>query len=179
MGQPKQLLTFRNISLLQNVIIESKKITGAVVAVVTGAWQTQVENEAAGQDVLVFHNPEWESGMASSIRTGLGGLCKKYPELDAVILAVCDQPFLKEPNLTSLIREYILSDKGMVASSYNDTLGTPVLFSSHYFPALMELQGQEGAKKIILSHADDSSSVDFPGGETDIDTREDYDILFS
>jgi len=179
LGQPKQLLIFRNISLLQNVILESRKVTGTAVAIVTGAWQTQVENDAAGQDVLIVHNAEWESGMASSIKTGVEGLCKMYPELDAVILTVCDQPFLTAANLTSLIREYIASDKGIVASSYNGTLGTPVLFSRHYFQVLMELQGQEGAKKIILSHPDDSSSVDFPEGETDIDTMEDYGILFS
>ncbi len=179
LGQPKQLLIFRNSSLLQNVVMEAEKVANAVVAVVTGAWQAQVENDVAGKDVLLFHNAAWESGMATSIKTGIDGLNKLYPELDAVILTVCDQPFLTGANFSALIREYLLSDKGIVASSYNDTVGSPVLFSREYFPELMQLDGQEGAKKLIYAHGNDSASVPFPEGQTDIDTMQDYEILFS
>ncbi len=164
---------------MQNAVNESKKIPGAVVGVVTGAWQNIVENELAGSDTHIFFNRDWETGMASSIKTGLNGLCKLYPAPGAVIIVVCDQPFLTDAILSSLIQAHINSGKGIVASSYDNTVGTPVLFSDQYFPMLLNLQGQEGAKKIILHHPDDCASVDFPEGSIDIDTSEDYDRLLS
>ncbi|MES1181982.1 MAG: nucleotidyltransferase family protein [Flavobacterium sp.] len=179
LGEPKQLLTYRNISLLQNAVDQSMKIQKAAVGVVTGAWKTVVEKELAGKDIHVFHNNEWETGMASSIKNGVHGLCKLFPSLNAILILVCDQPFLTYTVLNNLIHEYLNSGKGIVASSYNNTLGTPVLFSNRYFPALLDLQGQEGAKKIILQHVADSASIDFPEGGIDIDTSEDYDRLIS
>ena len=174
LGRPKQLLPYHNRSLLQNAVEQSLLVPECMVMVVTGASREIVESELNTDHILVQHNAEWQTGMASSIKTGVSELLILYPSLDALLITVCDQPFLNAEILTSLITVYSRAKKDIVASAYNNTIGTPVLFSQKYFQQLQKLEGQEGAKKIIIQHPEDTTSVQFPLGEIDIDTADDY-----
>jgi len=174
LGRPKQLLPYLNKSLLCNAVEQSLLVPESMVLVVTGASKEIVESELPSDKILVQHNANWQTGMASSIKTGVSELLMRYPALDALLITVCDQPFLNTEIMTSLIEEFTTSTKNIVASAYNDTLGTPVLFSKKYFNTLQQLEGQEGAKKIIMKDAEDVASVSFPAGGIDIDTHEDY-----
>ena len=177
LGKPKQLLHYGNTTLLKNAVDESLKVPDAVVAVVTGAFNDLVEKELADRPVCIYHNSDWFSGMASSIRTGIRELTGYYPALEAIIIAVCDQPFFNAVVLNGLVKEFEISYKGIVASSYGETTGTPALFSKNYFGELMQLEDHQGAKKLIIAYPEDTASVSFPGGETDIDTEADYRAL--
>jgi molybdenum cofactor cytidylyltransferase len=177
LGEPKQLLSYQNSSLIRNVVEQSLAIPETIVMVVTGASAELVEHELADKKILVARNAEWSTGMASSIKTAVTQILRLYPSLDALLITVCDQPFLKSNTLNVLIAEYNKTGKNIIASAYNNTVGTPVLFSKKYFTDLQKLQGQEGAKKIILNHPEDVSSISFPSGEIDIDTRDDYNKL--
>ena len=179
LGRPKQLLPYHNRSLLRNAVEQSLLIRESVVLVVTGASREIVESELNNDHILVRYNAGWETGMASSIKTGVSELLVLYPSLDALLITVCDQPFLNAGIMTSLIDEHIATNKNIIASAYNDTIGTPALFSKKYFNALQELAGQEGAKKIIMKHVEDTASVNFPAGGIDIDTDEDYHNLLN
>jgi len=79
--------------------------------------------------------------------------------------------------LDELIETKQKSGKPIVASSYAETLGPPVIFSSKYFPDLMQLEGDSGARKIITQHPDEVASISFPEGNIDIDTQADYEAL--
>lgn len=179
LGRPKQLLPYHNRSLLQNAVEQSLLVPESIVLVVTGASREIVESELNNDQILVRHNAGWETGMASSIKTGVSELLLLYPSLDAVLLTVCDQPFLNAEIMNSLIAEYTSTNKPIIASAYNDTIGTPALFSKKYFTALQKLEGQEGAKKIIMKYIEDTASVHFPAGGIDIDTDEDYRNLLN
>jgi molybdenum cofactor cytidylyltransferase len=96
---------------------------------------------------------------------------------DQVILAVCDQPFLTAGHLRELVRSAETSGKGIVASRYDGIPGTPVLFKSNYFPDLLNLQGDYGAKKLFPVFAGDMATVPFALGSIDIDTPGDYERL--
>jgi molybdenum cofactor cytidylyltransferase len=111
--------------------------------------------------------------MASGIVAGLSNLLLLRPDADAVIIAVCDQPFISSGLLLELAGEFETSGKGIVASTYADSMGTPVLFGSCYFEQLLSLSGSEGAKKLLLQHQGDLARVNFPAGHIDIDTSED------
>jgi molybdenum cofactor cytidylyltransferase len=179
LGKPKQLLPYQNNSLLRNAVEQSLLVPQSIVLIVTGASKEIVEGELNSEQILVRYNADWQTGMASSIKTGVAELLLQYPSLDALLIAVCDQPFLNAGIMSSLIAEYNRTHKNIVASAYNDTLGTPVLFSKKYFTHLQELAEQEGAKKIIINHAEDTTSVHFPEGGIDIDTDEDYSNLLN
>ena len=179
LGQPKQLLQYKDATLLQHIISEASAIQDTIMVVVTGANPEEIENEIDSSKVKIAFNKDWESGMSSSIRTGLNELLKIHPEIQKCIFAVCDQPFVSHSIFESLITEYHATGKGIVASSYAQTVGTPVLFDKKYFDELLNLEGQEGAKKVITRFLDNTASIPFEKGYIDIDTEEDYNKLIS
>jgi len=179
LGQPKQLLSYQDKSLLENTIEAAKVAANSIVVVILGGNYQPVAEHIENTGVRTSYNKDWEEGISSSIRTGLSALTQEYDDLDAVVLAVCDQPFMTAGLLQSLISTANNSDKGIVASSYANTLGTPVLFTAKHFGDLMALKGQDGAKMLLSKYQDEVVSVPFENGEIDIDTPEDYNRLIS
>ncbi|MCS3795615.1 NTP transferase domain-containing protein [Niastella sp. OAS944] len=178
LGRPKQLLPWQGKTLLQHAVETALTITTQPV-VVTGCNADQL---AAGIDhtqVHVVFNPEWEQGIASSIRCGLQALLNRTPSPDQVIFMVCDQPYVSPGLLLDLINERQKSHKSIIASSYAGTLGIPALFSATHFAQLLDLQGDTGARKIIQGAPEEVASVPFKGGELDIDTEMEYNRLIS
>ena len=176
LGRPKQLLPWQGVTLLQHAVQTALTVTTQPV-VVTGA---NGEHLAAaldpGQVKLVF-NPNWQQGIASSIRCGLQALLNRTPEPDQVIFMVCDQPFVTAGLLLDLINEQQKSRKPIVASAYADTLGIPALFDKSFFSQLLDLQGDTGARRIIQQNSGDVATVVFEEGLYDIDTVVDYEDL--
>lgn len=179
LGQPKQLLRYKDTTFLEYIIGEASVIKEAAVIVVTGANHELIEKEIDASKIKIAFNPDWELGMSSSINTGLNKALQLFPEIEKCILAVCDQPFVSHSIFENLITEYHKTKKGIVASSYAETVGTPVLFAKEYFDELLRLKGQEGAKKIINRFLEDTASIPFEKGNIDIDTEEDYNKLIS
>lgn len=99
--------------------------------------------------------------------------------MENCILCVCDQPYISAILLQQLLDKKKTSGKKIIACSYAETLGTPVLFNKKYFSALMNLQGDEGAKKLLSVYSDDVAPISFEKGEFDIDTKKDYEKLLS
>lgn len=177
LGQPKQLLTYKNTTLLKNTINEASLIPNAVIIVVTGSNHELIKEQIESEEIKISFNPDWEMGMSSSIAKGLSDLLLEYPQIEKCIFAVCDQPFVSTAIFENLIDQYNKTKKGIAASAYAKTLGTPVLLDKKYFKELLELKGQEGAKKIINKFLDDTVAVPFEKGNIDIDTMEDYNNL--
>ncbi|KQO20691.1 molybdopterin-guanine dinucleotide biosynthesis protein MobA [Flavobacterium sp. Leaf82] len=179
LGRPKQLLAYKNTTLLQNTIKEASSVENTFVIVVTGSNHDLIKTDLDSSKIKVTYNSNWESGMSSSINKGLSELLLLYPDCESCIFAVCDQPYVISKIFEDLIAEYQKTNKGIIASSYAETLGTPVLFDKKYFSNLLKLEGQEGAKKIINRFLDDAVSIPFEKGNIDIDTPEDYsDLIF-
>jgi molybdenum cofactor cytidylyltransferase len=179
LGRPKQLLSFKETTLLQHIIREAAAVHEVAVIVVTGANHEVIEKEIDSSKVKISFNPDWELGMSSSISAGLKRLTEAHPEIEKCIFTVCDQPFVSRSVFENLIAESFKTQKGIAASSYAETLGTPVLFDKRYFDELLNLKGQEGAKKIITKFLADTASVSFDKGNIDIDTEEDYTKFLS
>lgn len=177
LGKPKQTLVFKGKSLIQHAIESGIQAHCKPIVVVTGAYASQVVPETQRYAVHVVYNAAWEEGMASGIRCGVGALMKEAPQATGVILMVCDQPFADAILLMQLIQKKQETGKPVIASIYNHTLGVPALFSLHLFPDLLALQGQEGARKLLITHAHSVATVAFPLGGIDIDTLSDYEQL--
>jgi molybdenum cofactor cytidylyltransferase len=179
LGQPKQLLPYKNTTLLDNIITQASLVHNSVVMVVTGSNHELILSEKQSDQTLLYFNPDWESGMSTSIHTGITKLQEFFPEIEKCIFAVCDQPHVSSIVFENLIKAFYNEKKGIAASAYADTLGTPVLFDKKYFSRLQELKGQEGAKKIINAFLDDTAAVPFEKGNIDIDTPQDYHNLLN
>jgi len=179
MGQPKQLLAYRGKALIEYILQIALSSICKQIAVVLGANADQILPYVQQQDVLIVQNKDWKEGMASSIRCGLSALTNQFPSLAGAIFMVCDQPFVSVSLINDLVDKKKSTGKSIIACTYKETMGTPALFSSMHFPELMQLQGQDGAKKILWQHAGELETISFPMGYIDIDTMQDYQNLGS
>src|SRR6478735_8540378 len=176
-GSIKQLLHFNNKTLLQHAVDEALNACAVPVIVVTGANADVVSNELDKEKLLIVFNDKWEEGMASGIAAGLVAAINYNNDLENVIIAVCDQPFISSTLFKELYQTRQQGIQHIAASAYAGTVGTPALFTQKYFDALLSLKGDEGAKKIVTANADDVATIDFPQGAIDIDTQQDYKAL--
>lgn len=177
LGTPKQQVRFQQESLLQRIIHTAQQTTARPVVVVLGAFADTILPDLQNTDAAVVINPNWESGMGSSIQTGLRELIRIDDNISDVLILLCDQPFITSTLLQALISTHHRQNKGITACTYGPITGSPALFSSKYFPALLALAEPEGARKIIRQHQDDMTTVPFPEGIIDIDTPEDLEKL--
>ncbi|QJD97238.1 nucleotidyltransferase family protein [Mucilaginibacter robiniae] len=177
MGQPKQKLVYQQQTLLQRAVAAALASNGLPVIVVLGANYEAVQPDIAEQPVQIIHNADWEQGMASSIQSGLRYLQEKCNQIDSILLMLCDQPFVDSALLNQLINQQMVNEASIVACAYQNTLGAPVLFSKAYFPELLALQWQEGAKKLLMKYRDQVKAFPFPKGSVDVDTPDDYQDL--
>lgn len=176
LGSAKQLLVFEGQSLIKRAALIALEVSNKLI-VVTGAQQEKIRIELASLDLLICFNEDYEEGIASSIRVGLAAIKQYFPGVEGVLFIVCDQPYISPALLQRLMQKASEAGKPIVACSYNNTLGIPVLFQKNYFPLLLQLKGDHGGKKIIENHLDDVAVIDFPEGGIDIDTIEDYERL--
>ena len=177
MGTPKQLLAYRGCTLIRHIIEVAIASYCQPIAVVLGAHAERIKHEISHLPVQIVENQQWEEGMSTSIRVGLEALLAMNPNLDAVAIALCDQPFVSSPTLERIVEAYRLTGKPIIASEYSGTLGVPALFNRTLFSELMTLKSTEGAKKLIKKHIHEVFSVPFPEGAIDIDTPKDYEQL--
>lgn len=182
MGEPKQLLRFEGETLLKRAVRTALGSGCRPVIVVLGSNADALQEEIEETGALASFNRAWAEGMSSSIRCGLQALDEAAPEKrGAVILMLCDQPFVTSGHLRLMVDAYQSSGAALVASVYDEgegrTLGVPALFSRALFPELMELRGAEGAKRIIARHAAKAAIIEAPGAAFDVDTPDDYRAL--
>lgn len=177
LGQPKQLLPYKNKTLLLYSLEEALASNAQPVVVVLGAKADVLQNEISKHQVHIVINEQWQEGMASSIRRGINELNEFNPAIEGVILTVCDQPFMTTSLLNTLITAHQKTGKGIVACTYDNTFGPPVFFHHSLFAELLGLKGDLGARKIVQANIDNVEGIDFPEGVFDIDTVKDYEGL--
>jgi molybdenum cofactor cytidylyltransferase len=132
-----------------------------------------MKRELEGLPVSIVENTEWQSGMSSSLRAGLGEVVGD----DVVLIMLCDQPFVTAEVLDNLIETHRKTGMPIVASDYGGMRGVPALFSKELFPELAALNADEGARRIIARHPEMVATVEFAGGLVDVDTSEDLNRL--
>lgn len=179
MGTPKQLLSYREHSLLHHVVKTALASICRPIVIVLGAHTEQIRPEVNQLPVQVVENPHWAEGMSASIQAGIQALTTMPNPVEAAVLALCDQPFVSAQTINQLVEVYRATAQPIVASEYAGTLGVPALFSHSLFPELTVLKGGEGAKQVINKHVHEVVSVPFSEGAIDIDTPKDYEQLQS
>lgn len=174
-GKPKQLLEFRGKTLLRHSADTAVEAKFDAAVVVLGANYDKFQSEIQNLPVQTVINEIWQTGMSSSVKTGLNALSAK--KLDAVIIMLCDQPLITAKILQNLANLFIQTGKLVIACEYAETTGVPALFSSEIFDELMNLKRDEGAKKIIKKYQNDAVLILTPEAAFDVDTIEDYEKI--
>lgn len=174
MGQPKQMLDIHGEKLLIKTIRTVMDAGIPKIFVVLGAEEETHRDLIKNLPVEIIHHTDWQRGMGSSLKVGVRQLIAEEPSTEMVLVSVCDQPLLSSQHLQVMITRYKETGKAIIASAYAGAPGVPALFHHSFFNKLIHIADDQGAKKIMLENAGDTSLVPFPGGEVDLDTMEDY-----
>ena len=116
MGEPKQLMMFKNKTLLQHIIGEAKNANLDPVICVTGYQSDLISKSISAMGVSIVYNEQWPEGMGSGISAGIKQLL--LSDVDSVILAVSDQPHVSSDLFGKMQALKDQSGKRIVACSY-------------------------------------------------------------
>ncbi len=178
LGQPKQLAFIAGETLLARTVRVVRESRAEPVIVVLGAHQASIVSEIDLGRVQVVTNPDWEQGIASSIHAGIQAVQQSCAKAAAVLLLVCDQPRLSAGHLQRLIGAHLeAAEPTIVASRYGGIAGIPAIFPVSQFGKLLMLRGDAGARYILRKPDCPMVAMDFEGGEVDIDTPEDLEMV--
>ncbi len=142
------------------------------VVVVTGHARGEVMAALAGLDVREAPNPDFSSGIASSLRTGVAATAD---QADGVLVLLGDMPRVSAAAARKLIDAFSADPSlDAVAPLVGGRRGNPVLLSRRLFDAAMKLEGDEGARKLLMRPGLRVAEIaaDDDGVALDIDTPE-------
>jgi molybdenum cofactor cytidylyltransferase len=174
MGTPKQRLTIHGQTLLKRAARAGIEAGCYPVIVVLGASADELKHDLADLAVQIAINPDWQSGMGTSIRSGMRSLNAIAPNCNGVILALCDQPHVTSATFRQLIDTQRKTHSAICAASYAGTVGSPALFEAALFAELLQLADDESGRTVIRRHPSQVMAVPLPEAEADIDTPADY-----
>lgn len=177
MGTPKQLLFYRGTSLIRHAATVAITSQCNPIIVVLGANSDRILPELNNLPVHICQNPDWKTGMSSSICLGIKTLMTIQSDIAAVIVALADQPLITATVYNQLIERYLKTKQKAVASIYADTIGVPALFDRLLFPELLQTKHQGGAKQLLNKYSNRAFNLNVPEAAMDIDTPTDYQQL--
>lgn len=175
MGKMKQLLPYKSTTLLEWVIQQAQKSIVKNVFCVLGANKDTIEKQLTSNTIKIIYNPNYESGLSTSIVTGIDFLQKH--NFDNALIMLADQPHVTSEYLNSLIEVSKKNPSKIITSNYQGSVGVPAIFPKKYFNDLLNLEGDKGAKNFLLQHNDNVIKVNSHQNLLDIDTPEDYQHL--
>jgi molybdenum cofactor cytidylyltransferase len=171
--QNKLLLEVGGRPVLTRVLAAFANAPVAEVVVVTGADHDRVaalvEEEESARPV---HNPDFELGMASSIRRGVQAATEHAA---GVVVCPGDLPFLSSDVVQSLCDVFVAQDPSRVVRPiYEERPGHPVIFDASFRGALVSIRGDQGARGVVRRNEDALTRVpvEDDGVCVDVDTPE-------
>jgi len=166
-GMPKALVEYEGSLLVERAVRTARAVCDPVL-VVLGAQAVDVWRRADLDGATVLANKDWETGMASSLRTGLDGLRGWPGHVDAALVTLVDMPGMT-PEALGRLAEHASPD-ALATASYDGVRAHPVLLGREHWAGVIEtLAGDEGARGYLAAH--EVTEVDCTGlaDPTDLD----------
>jgi nicotine blue oxidoreductase len=181
LGQPKATVELHGMTLADRGVALLRDGGADPVLVVTGAAPVTITGARA------VHNPDWASGMGSSLAAGLrallavpgpsrdGDSLDGDSEIAAAVIALADQPLIGAAAVRRLIVAYERG-AGVAVAGYGGKPRNPVLIARAHWPAVLEMAaGDTGARPFLRAHPELVTVVECgdTGSPEDIDTPAD------
>jgi molybdenum cofactor cytidylyltransferase len=171
MGGPNKLLAELGGKTLVRIVTEQALASKAQgVIVVTGHQSGEVRKALRGLQVTFVHNPDFADGLASSVKTGIAAV---PAGADGAVICLGDMPLISADLIDRLIEAFAPDRGNLIVVPVSDgRRGNPVLWSRRFFNELMTLDGDIGARHLIVRHSEAVAevSVEGRGAFLDIDT---------
>jgi len=186
MGQPKMLLPWGKVSVLEHVISVFARAGIEDILVITGAIREQVEEAvvkyAQHYPVRSVHNENYAQGeMLSSLQCGLRALdhslrstVERPPA--AALVGLGDQPQVQERIVRSVCKAFLKTERPLVVPSFKMRRGHPWLVAHSLWAELLDINPPQSPRDFLNAHSNDIHYVDtdIPSILADLDTPEDY-----
>ena len=158
-GMPKALVEFEGSLLVERAVRTATAVCDPVL-VVLGAQAVDVWRTADLGGATVLANKDWETGMASSLRTGLDGLRGWPGRVDAALLLLVDTPGMT-PEALARVAEHASPD-ALAVATYGGVRSHPVLLGrDHWAGVIGTATGDEGARRYLAEHG--ATEIDCTG----------------
>jgi molybdenum cofactor cytidylyltransferase len=173
MGAANKLLAdIGGVAMVRRVVEAALASRAGPVLAVTGHQAADVAAALSGLDVTLVPNPDYATGLASSLKAGLRAV---PAECAGALVMLGDMPRIAPEHIDTLIAEFGAGNGApIVVPVHEGGQGNPVLWPARLFPELLRLDGDAGARRLIAAHAGDVREVDLSTDAilADVDTPE-------
>ncbi|MCE5274385.1 MAG: nucleotidyltransferase family protein [Deltaproteobacteria bacterium] len=178
-GMTKQLLEFRQTTLLGQVVTNARRSLLDEIIVVLGHDAAVIQRRIDFEGVRVVVNRDYLQGQSTSLKTGLSHVSSRS---NAAMFLLGDQPLVDESFIDTLIRAFEESSQPLVMPVFGGRRGNPVIIGRDLFGELAAgVQGDVGARVLFKRHVDSTHEVEVDSRciHVDVDTLEDYRNLLA
>ncbi|WP_089305992.1 nucleotidyltransferase family protein [Geodermatophilus pulveris] len=149
-GMPKALVEYGGSLLVERAVRTARAVCDPVL-VVLGARAVDVWRTADLDGATVLANRDWETGMASSLRTGLDGVRGWPGRVGAALVTLVDMPGMT-PEALAAVAAHAAPD-ALAIATYDGVRGHPVLIGrDHWAGVVATATGDEGARRYLATH---------------------------
>jgi molybdenum cofactor cytidylyltransferase len=143
-GKIKQLLTYKNTSLLKDTVMKALNISDNVF-VILGHKKDECEKELEGLNVNIIYNENYKQGMGTSLSFAI----KNTINFNHTMIMLCDQPFIPLSHYQTLKDN--INKTTIIATQYGDNKSSkvPAIFPKKFYEKLEQLDADFGAKEIL------------------------------
>ena len=176
--RPKCLLELGGVPLIRRQLIALSGAGVDEVVGVLGHYAERIEEVVKEFPVTLVRNPDPDAGQISSLRLGMQGLSHK---LDAVLVALADQPLINSQDINDLIGAYKKRPAGtqVVQPTVDGLPGNPVMFSNEVREQILVGDARIGCRQWQAANPEQVHPWSSTNSRyrTDVDTPEDIEAL--
>ena len=172
MGSNKLLAPVRGKPMVRHAVETALASAASPVIVVTGNGGAEVRHALAPYSPLFVDNPDFSKGLSTSLKSGLSAVPN---DCDGALILLGDMPDVSTGLLDKLIAAFDPSeDRAVCVATRHGRRGNPVLWARRFFPEILALEGDIGARHLIAQYGELVCEVEAAddGPLTDIDTPE-------
>jgi molybdenum cofactor cytidylyltransferase len=135
--------------MVRRVVETALASTARPVLAVTGHQADAVAAALAGCDATCVPNPDYATGLASSLKAGIRAVPE---ECDGALILLGDMPRIAPGHIETLIAAFAAAPDAIVVPAHEGRQGNPVIWPRHTFAELLQLEGDAGARRLIAAH---------------------------
>lgn len=170
-GSPKQLALWQGKTFIEQIVDTALASQASPVVVVLGAKAERCRQQLGTRSIQIAVNDCWAKGQSTSMKVGLSILSDT---VDAALFLLVDQPLITADIINILIERYQQNQASLVWPEFEGQRGNPVLFDRALFPEMQQVEGDIGARPVLMRWRDQAErvSVDERGVLQDFDRPE-------
>jgi len=144
------------------------------IHVTTGLYHQQV-SARIDENFSLIYCKDAHLGLGHTIAESVEKITsnKSATDVSHIMITLADQVALETDDYVRLIEQSMKSPAQLICAEASQKIMPPAIFPSYYFPNLMTLHGDKGAKALLHKNKEKLQTVAMPNAKVDIDTKQD------